>query len=90
MNNESLLNKGVTKECASYCMRSIVQLLNGNTKKFEEYAGKAIEINKEVGDKQNWISCSYKQNGKKVKAKLNMITGEIVDLDGNILKAVTR
>ena len=51
MNNESLLNKGVTKECASYCMRSIVQLLNGNTKKFEEYAGKALEINKEVEDK---------------------------------------
>ena len=43
MVNESLLNKGVTKECASYCMRSIVQLLNGNTKKFEEYAGKALE-----------------------------------------------
>ena len=90
MVNESLLNKGVTKECASYCMRSIVQLLNGNTKKFEEYAGKALEINKEVEVKQNWTSCSYKQNGKKVKAKLNMLTGEIVDLDGNILKAVTR
>ena len=49
-----------------------------------------LEINKEVEDKQNWTSCFYKQNGKKVKAKLNMLTGEIVDLDGNILKAVTR
>ena len=87
MVNESLLNKGVTKEAAQYCFRSIIQLMNGNTKKFEEYAGKALEINKEVGDKQNWTSCFYKQNGKKVKAKLNMLTGEIVDLEGNVLKA---
>ena len=87
MVNNSLENKGVTKEAAQYCFRSIIQLMNGNTKKFEEYAGKALEINKEVEDKQNWTSCSYKQNGKKVKAKLNMLTGEIVDLEGNVLKA---
>lgn len=86
MVNESLLNKGVTKECASYCMRSIIQLMNGNTKKFEEYVSKAIEINNEIEEKVNWTNCSYKVNGKRVKAKINMKTQEIRDLEGNILR----
>ena len=48
MVNNSLENKGVTKEAAEYCFRSIIQLMNGNTKKFEEYVSKAIEINNEI------------------------------------------
>ena len=48
MVNNTLEKQGVTKETASYCFRSIIQLMNGDTKKFEEYAAKAIEINNEV------------------------------------------
>jgi len=87
MVNNSLENKGVTKECASYYMRSIVQLLNGNTKKFEEYAAKAIDINNEIEEKVNWTNCNYKIGGKKVKAKVNMKTQEIRDLEGNVLRS---
>ena len=86
MVNNSLENKGVTKEAAEYCFRSIIQLMNGNTKKFEEYVSKAIEINNKIEDKINWTNCSYKVNGKKVKAKINMKTQEIRDLEGNILR----
>lgn len=87
MVNNTLEKQGVTKECASYCMRSIVQLLNGNNKKFEEYAVKAIEINKEVEEKNNWTNCTFKVNGKRVKAKINMKTQEIRDLEGNVLRS---
>lgn len=86
MVNNSLENKGVTKEAAQYCLRSIIQLMNGNTKKFEEYVSKAIEINNEIEEKVNWTNCSYKVNGKRVKAKINMKTQEIRDLEGNILR----
>lgn len=86
MVNNTLENQGVTKECAEYCARSIIQLMNGNTKKFEEYAAKAIEINKEIGDKLSWTSCYFKKDGKRMKAKLNMLTQEIRDLEGNILR----
>ena len=79
-------NKGVHKEAAQYCFRSIIQLMNGNTKKFEEYVSKAIEINNEIEEKVNWTNCSYKVNGKRVKAKINMKTQEIRDLEGNILR----
>lgn len=51
MVNNTLENKGVTKECAKYCMQSIVRLLNGDIKKFEEYATKALEINREIEEK---------------------------------------
>lgn len=87
MVNNSLENKGVTKEAAEYCFRSIIQLMNGNTNKFEEYVSKAIEINNEIEDKINWTNCSYKVNGKKVKAKINMKTQEIRDLEGNVLRS---
>lgn len=87
MVNNTLEKQGVTKECASYCMRSIVSLLDGNTKKFEEYAVKAIEINKEVEEKINWTNCTFKVNGKRVKAKINMKTQEIRDLEGNVLRS---
>ena len=87
MVNNSLENKGVTKEVAEYCFRSIIQLMNGNTKKFDEYVSKAIEINNKIEDKINWTNCSYKVNGKKVKAKINMKTQEIRDLEGNILRS---
>lgn len=60
--------------------------MNGNTKKFEEYVSKAIEINNEIEEKVNWTNCSYKVNGKRVKAKINMKTQEIRDLEGNILR----
>ena len=86
MVNNSLENKGVTKEAAQYCFRSIIQLMNGNTKKFEEYVSKAIEINNEIEEKVNRTNCSYKVNGKRVKAKINMKTQEIRDLEGNILR----
>ena len=71
MVNNLLENKGVTKEAASYCFRSIISLLDGNNKKFEEYASKAIEINNEIEEKINWTSCNFKVNGKKIKAKIN-------------------
>ena len=87
MVNNSLENKGVTKEAAEYCFRSIIQLMNGNTKKFEEYAGKAIDINNEIEEKVNWTNCTFKVNGKKVKAKINMKTQEIRDLEGNVLRS---
>lgn len=87
MVNNSLENKGVTKECAKYCMQSIVRLLNGDIKKFEEYATKAIEINNEIEDKINWTNCNFKVNGKKVPAKINMKTQEIRDLEGNVLRS---
>lgn len=78
MVNNSLENKGVTKEAAEYCFRSIIQLMNGNTNKFEEYVSKAIEINNEIEDKVN---------GKKIPAKINMKTQEIRDLEGNVLRS---
>lgn len=87
MVNNTLENKGVTKETASYCFRSIIQLMNGDTKKFEEYAAKAIEINNEVEEKVNWTNCTFKVNGKRVKAQINMKTQEIRDLNGNILRS---
>lgn len=87
MVNNSLENKGVTKEVAEYCFRSIIQLMNGNTNKFEEYVSKAIEINNEIEDKINWTNCNFKVNGKKVKAKINMKTQEIRDLEGNVLRS---
>lgn len=87
MVNNSLENKGVTKEAAQYCFRSIIQLMNGDNKKFEEYASKAIEINNKIEEKVNWTNCSYKVNGKKVKAKINMKTQEIRDLEGNVLRS---
>lgn len=87
MANNSLENKGVTKEAAEYCFRSIISLLDGNTKKFEEYASKALEINREIEEKVNWTNCSYKVNGKKVPAKINMKTQEIRDLEGNVLRS---
>ena len=87
MVNNLLENKGVTKEAASYCFRSIISLLDGNTKKFEEYASKAIEINNEIEEKINWTSCNFKVNGKKIKAKINMKTQEIRDLEGNVLRS---
>lgn len=90
MVNKTLENQGVTKECAEYCARSIIQFMNGNTKKFEEYAAKAMVINKEIEDKASWTSCYYKMNGKRIKAKLNMLTQEIRDLEGNILKEGVR
>lgn len=87
MVNNSLENNGVTKEAAEYCFRSIIQLMNGNTKKFEEYAAKAIDINNEIEEKVNWTNCTFKVNGKKVKAKINMKTQEIRDLEGNVLRS---
>lgn len=87
MVNNSLENKGVTKEAAEYYFRSIIQLMNGNTKKFEEYAAKAIDINNEIEEKVNWTNCTFKVNGKKVKAKINMKTQEIRDLEGNVLRS---
>ena len=87
MVNNSLENKGVTKEAAEYCFRSIIQLMNGNTKKFEEYAAKAIDINNEIEEKVNWTNYTFKVNGKKVKAKINMKTQEIRDLEGNVLRS---
>lgn len=87
MVNNTLENKGVTKETVSYCFRSIIQLMNGDTKKFEEYAAKAIEINNEVEEKVNWTNCTFKVNGKRVKAQINMKTQEIRDLNGNILRS---
>lgn len=87
MVNNLLENKGVTKEAAQYCFRSIIQLMNGNTKKFEEYASKAIEINNEIEERINWTSCNFKVNGKKIKAKINMKTQEIRDLEGNVLRS---
>lgn len=80
------LDATITKECAQYRMQSIVQLLNGNTKKFEEYANKAQAINREIDEKNNWTNCTFKVNGKRVQAKINMKTQEIRDLDGNILR----
>ena len=61
--------------------------MNGNTNEFEEYASKAIEINNEIEEKVNWTNCTYKVNGKKVKAKINMKTQEIRDLEGNVLRS---
>lgn len=61
--------------------------MNGNTNKFEEYVSKAIEINNEIEEKVNWTNCTYKVNGKKVKAKINMKTQEIRDLEGNVLRS---
>ena len=87
MVNNLLENKGVTKEAASYCFRSIISLLDGNNKKFEEYVSKAIEINNEIEEKVNWTSCNFKVNGKKIKAKINMKTQEIRDLEGNVLRS---
>ena len=87
MVNNLLENKGVTKEAAEYCFRSIIQLMNGNIKKFEEYVSKAIEINNEIEEKINWTSCNFKVNGKKIKAKINMKTQEIRDLEGNVLRS---
>lgn len=87
MVNNTLENKGVTKEAVSYCFRSIIQLMNGNTNKFEEYVIKAIEINNEIEEKINWTNCNFKVNGKKVPAKINMKTQEIRDLEGNVLRS---
>lgn len=87
MVNNNLENKGVTKEAVSYCFRSIIQLMNGNTNKFEEYVIKAIEINNEIEEKINWTNCNFKVNGKKVPAKINMKTQEIRDLEGNVLRS---
>ena len=87
MVNNSLENKGVTKEVAEYCFRSIIQLMNGNTNKFEEYVSKAIEINNEIEDKINWTTCNFKVNGNKVPAEINMKTQEIRDLEGNVLRS---
>lgn len=84
--NNTLVNQGVTKECVEYCMKSIVRLLNGDTKKFEEYAAKALEIyNKDI-EESNWTSCRYKVNGITKEAKVNMLTQEIRDLKGNVLR----
>lgn len=87
MVNNTLENKGVTKEAVSYCFRSIIQLMNGNTNKFEEYVIKAIEINNEIEERINWTNCNFKVNGKKVPAKINMKTQEIRDLEGNVLRS---
>ena len=87
MVNNTLENKGVTKEAVSFCFRSIIQLMNGNTNKFEEYVIKAIEINNEIEERINWTNCNFKVNGKKVPAKINMKTQEIRDLEGNVLRS---
>lgn len=87
MVNNTLENKCVTKEAVSYCFRSIIKLMNGNTNKFEEYVIKAIEINNEIEEKINWTNCNFKVNGKKVPAKINMKTQEIRDLEGNVLRS---
>ena len=87
MVNNTLENKGVTKEAVSYCFRSIIQLMNGNTNKFEEYVIKEIEINNEIEERINWTNCNFKVNGKKVPAKINMKTQEIRDLEGNVLRS---
>ncbi|SCK03372.1 Uncharacterised protein [uncultured Clostridium sp.] len=50
MVNKTLENQGVTKECAEYCARSIIQFMNGNTKKFEEYAAKAMVLLSDLVD----------------------------------------
>ena len=84
--NNTLLNQGVTKECVEYCMKSIVRLLNGDTKKLEEYAAKALEINNKGIEESNWTSCRYKVNGITKEAKVNMLTQEIRDLKGNVLR----
>lgn len=79
-------NKIMTDECLTYCTRGIIQLLNGNKEEFNMYVDKAIEINKQDESKNNIVNCKYKLDGKKIKSRMNMITGEIVDLEGNILK----
>ena len=86
MVNKTLINQGVTKECAKYCMQSIIQYLNGDTEKFEEYANKALKINEEIKEKANWLNCRLKVNGVMVKVKINMATKEIRDLEENILR----
>ena len=87
MVNNSLKNKGVTKEAAEYCFRSIINLLDGNTKKFVEYANKAIEINNAEEEKINWLNCNFMLDRKKIQAKINMKTQEIRDLEGNVLRS---
>ena len=86
MANKTLINQGVTKECAKYCMQSIIQYLNGDTKKFEEYANKALNINEDLDNKSIWLDCKFKINKKLIKAKINMTTKEIRDIKGNLLR----
>lgn len=76
----------ISKECASYCLRGIVQYLNGDTNKFNALVDKAIQINQKEKEVASWTNCTFKVNGKKVKAKINMLTHEIKDLNGNTLK----
>lgn len=77
-----------TEEAIQYCMRGIVQYLNGDTKKFNEYVNKAIELNDniQIRNTEEVYRCFYYLSGKKIKATINMQTGEVRDLQGNILR----
>lgn len=85
MYNSSLKNN-ITKECAAYCMRGIVQFLNGDISKFNEYVEKAKDIYDAKEEEVNWTNCVIKSNGKRVRAKVNMITQEVRDYEGNIIR----
>ena len=78
--NNSLINQGVTKECVEYCMKSIVRLLNGDTKKFEEYAAKALEINNKEKEESNWTSVE-KCKFNKLDSCYGKLCGECIDYE---------
>lgn len=84
MSTNKLGGQAVTKEAAEYCFRSIIQLMNGDTNKFKKYQDKAINLNNKLST--NVVDCKYIRKGKKIKAKLDMLTGEIRDLQGNIMR----
>jgi hypothetical protein len=44
------------------------------------------EIRFEMNQKPILSRCRYKINGKWIHAKINLTTGDIIDLDGNMLR----
>ncbi|WP_143314253.1 hypothetical protein [Clostridium sp. HBUAS56017] len=84
MVQQPLKNKSISNEAAAYCLRGIIQYLNGDTKKFMDYVDKADKLNA----KENYsvVRCKYLVKGTKVDANINLLTGEIKDLEGNILR----
>lgn len=81
---QQALKGKISEEALAYCMRGIIQYLNGDTEKFVDYVDKADKLN--TKENCSTIKCKYSIKGTKVDANIDLLTGEIKDLEGNILR----
>ena len=64
------------------CYRSILEYMAGNIDKSNKLAILAEEKNKN----ELWNSCKITIDGKKIDAKINLLTKEVYDLNNNLLR----